>query len=212
MTDAQTCVLALEPDEAFARQVLAYKERVRRAVGDQLYLDHPPHLTLYLAVFAPGSDLVSRVSDVCRRLPVATVTMRGWHVFEADQLTGKQTLVCDVTPETRDALCDVQQETVAVAAPLRDRHATRACYDKSWDRLSAEERANVESLGFPFVGPIWRPHVTVASVDLEAWEEVWEALAAAPPEEVVRFTHLSIYGLEDEQPVLVERLELEGTG
>jgi 2'-5' RNA ligase len=205
-------VLALEPDDAFARQVLAYKQRVEQLAGEQLYLSDPPHLTLYLGVYAADADLTEPIGALCRGLAAPAVTVRGWHVFEADQLTGNHTLVCDVTPETRSPLEQIQREAVGVAAPLRDRSATRACYDESWQRLSEEERANVDRFGFPFVGPIWHPHVTVASVRPEDWEKIWSELAGAAPDAVVRFPALAIYGLQAEQPFLIERFSLEGVG
>ena len=208
----ETQVLALEPDDAFARHVLAYKERVKQLVGEQLYLNDPPHLTLYLGVYGARTDLAGPVGPLCRRLAAPNVTVCGWHVFEADQLTGNQTLVCEVTGETRSALEPIQQQVVAVAAPIRDPSASRACYDKSWHRLSEEERANVERFGFPFVGPIWHPHVTVASVRPEDWETVWSELAGTPPDAVVQFPFLAIYGLKGEQPVLIERFALEDVG
>ena len=204
--------LALEPDDAFAAEVLAFKERVRRLVGEQLYLDHPPHLTLLMSVFRAEGDMTGPIGELCRGLAAPAVTIRGWHVFEADQLTGSHTLVCDVAPDTRAPLVRVQQEAIAAAAPLRDPGATRECYDESWHRLSDQERANVERFGFPCVGPIWHPHVTVASVRPEDWEAVWSDLAGTPPEAIVRFPWLSIYGMRGDEPVLIERSALEGVG
>jgi len=209
MNPLQTCFLALEPDEAFARAVRSYKERVRRVVGEQLYLGDPPHLTLYLGVFESDKDVTGPIRQLCHRLAAPAATIRGWHVFEADQLTGNHTLVCDVTPEGRQSLHDVQQAAVAAAAPLRDRSATRACYDKTWHRLSDEERSNVEQFGFPFVGAIWHPHVTVASVRPEDWDAAWGELAGTPPEAVVRFPFLSVYGSQEDEPCLIERFGLE---
>ena len=205
----RTHVLALEPDDAFGRQVLAYKERARRLAGEQLYLDDPPHLTLCLAVFDAATDLAGPIGALSRRVAAPTVTVRGWHVFEADQLTGNYTLVCDVTPDSRSALEPIQREAVGVAAPLRNPSASRACYDKSWQRLSDDERANVDRFGFPFVGPIWHPHVTVASFRPEDWSAVWSELAGTPPDAVVCFPRLAIYALNQEQPVLIERFALE---
>ena len=204
--------LALEPDDAFAAEVLAFKERVRRLAGDQLYLDHPPHLTLAMSVFRTQGDMTGAIRALCRGLAAPAVTIRGWHVFEADQLTGSQTLVCDVAPDGREPLARVQQEAIAAAAPLRDPGATRECYDESWHRLSDEERANVERFGFPFVGPIWRPHVTVASIRPEDWDAVWSDLAGTPPDAFVRFPHLSIYGMRGDEPNLIERFAMEGIG
>jgi hypothetical protein len=204
--------LALEPDEPFAAEVLGWKERVRRLVGEQRYLDHPPHLTLCMSVFRVEADLAGPIEGLCRDLAAPAVTIRGWHVFEGDRLTGGHTLVCDVAPETREPLRRVQEETIAAVAPLRDPDATRTCYDESWHRLSDEERANVTRCGFPFVGPIWHPHVTVASIRPEGWEVIWSELAGTPPHEAVTLPHLAIYGLREDEPVLIARFPLEGGG
>ena len=204
-----TQVVALEPDEAFARQVLAYKERVGESVGEQLYLEDPPHLTLYVGVFGAGVELSGPIQDVCGRLAAPTAAIRGWHVFEGDQLTGNHTLVCDVAPEARGVLQQMQKETVAAVAGLRNPQAARACYDESWHRLSEAERANVKRYGFPFVGAVWHPHVTVASVRPEDWETVWPRLAGMPPDAVVRFPHLCVYGLDGTRPVRLGRFSLE---
>jgi len=210
MNCVESRFLALEPDDAFAAEVLAFKARVRHLVGDQLYLDHPPHLTLAMSVFRVEADVSGPIRDLCRGLAAAAVTIRGWHVFEADQLTGNHTLVCDVAPDGREPLVRVQREAIAAAAPRRDPVATRQCYDQSWERLSADERANVEQFGFPFVGPIWHPHVTVASIRPDDWDAVWSELAATPPDALVRFPFLSIFGMREDEPVLIERFALEG--
>jgi len=210
MNCVESRFVALEPDDAFAAEVLAFKARVRRLAGEQRYLDHPPHLTLSMSVFRVEADVVAPLRRLSRGLAAPAVTIRGWHVFEADRLTGHHTLVCDVAPDGRGPLARVQREAIAAAAPRRDPLATRQCYDESWERFSADERANVEQFGFPFVGPIWHPHVTVASIRPDAWDAVWSELAATPPDARVRFPSLSIFGMRDEEPVLIERFALEG--
>lgn len=212
MNRVESRFLALEPDDAFAAEVLAFKERVRRLVGDQRYLDHPPHMTLAMSVFRVEADVAAPIRALCRGLAAPAVTIGGWHVFEADQLTGNHTLVCDVAPDGREPLVRVQREAIAAAAPRRDPVATRKCYEESWERLSAGERANVEQFGFPFVGPIWHPHVTVASIRPDDWDAVWSDLAATPPGGPVRFPFLSIFGVRGDEPVLIERFALEGAG
>lgn len=210
MDAAQLCFLALEPDEPFRARVLAWKRRVRELAGDQLYLDHPPHLTLYAALFPPGIDFRESFDEVAARVAAPTVSICGWHVFEADQLTGNNTLVCDVHPGGRPVLEAIQRQAVAAATPLRDTMATRSRYDAVWERLSEGERANVEAFGFPFAGPAWRPHVTVASVRPEAWEAVWPRLAADPPSATVRFPYMGAYAIKGFEPVLVRRFALAG--
>ena len=155
-------------------------------------------------------DITGPIGEFCRGRAAPRVTVCGWHVFETDQLTGNHTLVCDVEADTRAPLVRLQQETIAVTAPLRDRRATRACYGESWARLSEVERENVERFGFPFLGSIWHPHVTVASIRPECWDAVWSELAGRPPGTTVEFPHLSIFGMRGGEPALIERFALEG--
>jgi 2'-5' RNA ligase len=208
MSTAATRFVALEPDEAFARQVIAYKERVRACVGDQVYLSHPPHMTLYASVFPEGADLAGPLGEAAARLSAPRVAIRGWHVFEADQLTGNHTVVCNVTDESLPRLRAIQRAVVECASPVRDRRAAHSCYAAAWERLSAEERQNVERFGFPFAGSIWRPHVTVASIRPDDWAAAWSALEHAAPEADARFVFLSLFGFEGDEPFRIERFVL----
>jgi hypothetical protein len=134
----------------------------------------------------------------------------GWHVFEADVLTDRNTLVCDLSRETQEALRAVQCSTVAALADLRDRTLTRARYEPAWQRLPDTERTNVESVGFPFVGPIWHPHVSIASILRKDWEPVRAAFESIDPSGPFRLPWLTLYRLEKEHPVVVDRWTVAG--
>ena len=136
------------------------------------------------------------------------VAVRGWHVFQADPLTGNNTLVYDFDPAGRERLCDVQQQAVSMLAGLRDRSATRARYDKTYLALSDVERRSLDDWGFPFVGEVWHPHVTVASIHPSAWPAVWESVVGCSPSGVLHFSALTLFALEEERPVAVEHLAL----
>lgn len=204
-----TCFLALEPDEAFAAVVRAYKERTRQLAGPQQFLDDPPHLTLYLAVFADAAVVAVEAAASAGKLRVPIVDMQGWHVFSRDALTGNNTLVCRIADACRPALALVQERVVEAVAGLRDPEATRARYAAAWFRLSAPEQHHVERRGFPFLGSIWHPHVTIASIRSGAWESVWRHLAGAPPCGRVRFPTLKLYALNEEHPQLLGQFPLE---
>jgi 2'-5' RNA ligase len=200
--------LALEPDDAFAGRVVAWKRRVRQAVGDQVYLDHPPHLTLYSACFPAGAELRPAAAAVAGRVTAPAVRIDGWHVFQHDRMTGAHTLVCNVSADGRPGLLAIQEPAVAALAPLRDVPASRARYDAAWDRLSDAERGSVEACGFAHVGDAWRPHVTVASIRPEDWPAAWLALAGDSPQADVHFPALALYAVEGGRPVLIERFLL----
>ncbi len=199
---------ALTPDPAFSEWLWAAKARGRALAGDQLYLQDPPHLTVYLATFPAETDWTA-LDDALETIPRCTLTTTGWHVFAGDVLTGRQTLVCDLRAEDATALRAVQLRTAELLAPRRDIAATRARYDDAWPRLSTVERANVERWGFPFVGEIWHPHFTVAAIDAAVWPAVWTALASEPPAGEIVCDTLTLYRLDDCKPVMVREIPLQ---
>jgi len=200
--------LALTPDPRFAAAVKKYKARVREAVGPQLYLDDPPHMTLYLAVFTDGESLLERLARALGDIPTPRAELVGWHLFADDALTGQQTLVCDFRPEDKETLRQVQAAVVAGAAPLRDAAATAARYAGRFDKLSPAEATHVHRVGFPFVGPQWHPHVTVASVRKDDWSKVEQDLWPTPPTGACSFPVLHEYDLIDNKPVEVGEIHL----
>jgi 2'-5' RNA ligase len=206
---ATTCFLALLPDDAFAATVMEYKRLCESRIGPQLYLDDPPHLTLYLANFARLESLRLAAQVLAGGMRAPSVKVCGWHVFRDDPLNGNHTLVCDIAPETRHNLVACQQHVCDAVSSLRDVSSTRARYTASWQNLSESAQNNVTQWGFPFVSSIWHPHVTVASIRPNDWDAIWPELKNIPPSGVVRFPKLCLYALEQGRPVLLERFDLE---
>lgn len=77
-------------------------------------------------------------------------------------------------------------------------------YDAAWQRLPDVERSNIESFGFPFVGPIWHPHVSIASIQRKAWAAVWPDFAGIQPAGPFQLPWMTLYRLEAEKPVLID--------
>jgi 2'-5' RNA ligase len=211
MSELRSYFLALEPDDDFQNCVLVYKRRIRDLVGDQLYLDDPPHTTLLVASFPSETELVVSVEKLAAQMQRLKVSVNGWHVFESDQLTGNNTLVCSFSQDSVQRLRSVQDTVIAAVMKFRDHQATRRRYREAWERLLEVERRNVEEVGYPFVGDIWHPHVTIASVRPQNWESVWKSVELDPPCEDFYLSHLALYTIDTEGPVLVERFVLESS-
>lgn len=205
MPKLTTCFLALEPDEKLTSLVLGHKRKVRELVGEQQFLNDPPHSTLYLASYSDTDALASQVAQITDHLSLPVMDLVGWHVFPHDHLTGKDTLVCSFTEASKQEIRKLQRQVIEVASPLRDVANTRARYDDAWDRLSAEECDSIENWGFPYIGGILQPHVTIASIAQQAWPTVWKELESLSPSGQVGFPAICLYALQGEQPVLLRR-------
>ncbi|MCG6154653.1 DUF1045 domain-containing protein [Rubinisphaera margarita] len=208
MSNLTTCFLALEPDETLSKSVIARKQQVRDLVGEQQFLADPPHSTLYLARYRNTGPLVSCAAHLAQSLVAPEAQLAGWHLFTDDNLTGKHTLVCGLTEASKQQLRDVQQRVVEGMAPLRDRAGTRARYDSAWARLTPQECDSIEEWGFPYVGDILQPHVTIASIDQQTWPIVWEELRSFAPLGPVVFPALCLFALDGERPVLLKRFAM----
>jgi 2'-5' RNA ligase len=201
--------LALDPDAELTALVQAYKDRTAELVGAQLYLEDRPHLTVYLAPFPPRARVWEAVQPVLAEAP-PRVSVVGWHVFEADALTGHNTLVCDLDEASRQELRRLQRRVVEAVAPLRDHEASERRFAGRLEHLTPEQWEHVRRHGFPFVGDGWHPHFTVASVRREDWPGLFAELRDRPP--VGRFScpRLKLYRLVDNRPQLVEAREFAG--
>ncbi len=212
MSDAVTArpmFLALTPDARLDAAILDYKRRVHELVGPQRYLDHPPHMTVYLAVFAGGQDMGEAMATLAQ-MRAPALEIHGWHVFARDPLTGGNTLVMDPTEESKQVLRRLQARVIEVLAPLRIVAATEQRFLGPDCRLSAPQAECVRSNGFPYVGAGWHPHFTVASIRQEDWPVVERQLLNAPPRLRIHCPELALYELLEEHPRLVQAFTLEG--
>jgi 2'-5' RNA ligase len=208
MSDRETVTVftALEPDAALHRLVQAYKDETRSLVGDQLYLADPPHLTLYLAVFPSIDTALSRWHRLKSQQLDVEIQVTGWHVFDADALTGNHTLVCDLAADDKVRLRAWQNQVVACLAPARDAAATDARLAPRLVNLAEAQRAAVASHGFPYLGDGWEPHFTIASIRPDDWPRVWQAVADRPPRGTFRCPRMRLYKLADGVPVAIDGL------
>lgn len=173
--------LALKPDPDLWALLDGHKRRVRDIAGPQLYLDDPPHLTVYLAHFPEGTDALGLVKEIIDSEPPPRVRLVGWHTFESDALTGLNTLVCAIHPNDKCALRHLQGRLVNALAPARDGPSTESRFGPRLANLTPEQRSNIRAHGFPFLGDGWEPHFTIASIRPTDWPTVTAALAADPP-------------------------------
>lgn len=172
-TTADCYALLLLPDERLAEQIESVKQAVARKVGPQRYLDHPPHITLTKSCFRQRSEMTHCLSQWLAQTTFPRLQTAGWHLFEADPLTGESTIVCTLNASSTQTLRHLQTTLLEAVAGQRDRQASLELYTAAWDRLSPLRQQSIETWGFPYTGDDWIPHLTIASLPPSAASIAW---------------------------------------
>ncbi len=200
---------ALEPEAGFYYDVIAKKQKIMKAVGKQLYLDHQPHTTIYLASF-PDENLIQTITEKFLGLNdfKEIIHTNGWHVFFNDGLTGKHTLVISFKGKSVEVLQNFQLRLTNYLSPQRDIDSSNERYSKALSDFSLIKQNNIKSYGFPFVGGIWHPHITIASISKKSWQEAWQILIDEPIATRFYYTALILYRLDRETPIKIASFPL----
>jgi hypothetical protein len=162
-------VLAALPRDV-AAFLKACKSRVASLFPDAPYLRHHPHLTLFVArdptPHSAARAIIEHVAAAMRDPDVRTIHFRGWRGFENDSLAaGGTTLVLDVVPTP--ALFRVQHQIAEAwhAARVKPADPEPGASDPLLSVFRAgPARESLVRYGWPFVGPHWLPHATVAAI------------------------------------------------
>jgi 2'-5' RNA ligase len=193
--------LSLDPDPTIDALIMRYKAQVRSLVGDQLFLADPPHVTVYLAHFSDRAAVNDVAAELADKFSPPEIEITGWHVFERDQLTGNQTLVCQFSDPCIAQLQAIQASVIRRLALLRDSRASEARYASRMQALSPVQQHSVREFGFPFTGKQWHPHLTIASIRPNDWPIVADRLLGDAPQTTGSFSSLTVYELDGLEPI-----------
>ncbi|MDX2147738.1 MAG: hypothetical protein SFZ23_09480 [Planctomycetota bacterium] len=212
-----------EPVGELAAFIEACKARVRRDFPDAVYLNHPPHTTLFVAdVDNPATAAAKitqswasrspRPSDGSRAedfpaIPRPVMAAHRWHVFARDTLAADgDTLVIKLTP---DPAWWAWQLRIAETFRRARIGLTTAPAPFSGGPL----RESWERYGWPFVGAHWLPHATIASLPAQpasrARQIIEELCRLAPPDGGAIVTTLALVAVRGDRHEAIGQLDLK---
>ncbi|TWT38721.1 2'-5' RNA ligase family protein [Blastopirellula retiformator] len=203
-----TDFVSIDPSPEWAVKLRAYKDDVRQLVGDQAYLDDPPHISAYQAKFAEGVEIDETIAEVAGQFSPIAIEFEGWHVMEADPWTGERALTIPVGAAAQGSLQQLQSQIIAAISEQRDREATLLHYQNALANFSAAERDAIEQVGFPFCGPSWQPRFMIASIRLSDWKQVADSLLLRPPTGSAVCSSVTHYRVIDGETYPLQRYDL----
>jgi hypothetical protein len=165
MSDSTRHAVFLEPDREVRELLLVWKRRIAARWPSAAYLSHPPHSTIWVGSLTDPDAAGHAVHEAAARASAEAVRLSGPHVFYDDPLAGGGQTLAFTAPRT-PALSALQLAMHAAIAPY-----------------IADD--------YPFVGPRWIPHFSVASVPVRRDDPVIREFISTPVEPLVTICRLS---------------------
>jgi len=149
----------IEFDKKITNKILNQKKIVRKKFGNQTYLNHPVHLTLFTLDIEKISKLKKIYKNPKKKQNkpfLINLTKPG--IFYNDPVTGGHTFFHHIKKNKK--ISEIQLKH------LKKINKNLVVYKKKKTNLLKNKilEKNYKKYGFPFVGNIWIPHVTIASI------------------------------------------------
>lgn len=162
------------------------------------YLDHFAHLTFY--VFETASSNLKTVIDtfsvIKQDFTSFEISILGLNVFEEDILTGLNTIHYEV--EKLNNLSQFQLQIVESLCPYAQVNEMK--------NFKGNFHQSYHKWGYPFVGDIWIPHITIGSLDMPKNELIDQALKFRTPT-TIEIDNLSLFLIEGDNHTLLNKIK-----
>ena len=140
-------------------KILLQKKKVKNLFGDQVYLNHPVHLTLFTLKIRKISELkiFYKKLESKKETKSLIISLSSADIFLDDPLTGGHTIFYKIKKNKALNLIQIdhlKKINKKITVLKNDLHLFK--------NLSL--RKNYKDFGFPFAGKIWLPHITIASI------------------------------------------------
>ena len=148
----------IEFDKIITRKILNQKKIVKKKFGNQIYLNHPVHLTLF-TIDIKNINKLKKIyinkKNIQSKPFLINVTRPG--IFYDDPLTGGHTIFYHI--KKNDRINKIQ------LTPLRRINKNLKTLKRNINLFKNNIlKNNYKKYGFPFAGKIWIPHITIASI------------------------------------------------
>lgn len=162
----------LKPDRELHDFIMQCKHKAKKLCGTQQYLDDTPHLTLYVNKFDNRAKVIDIINTI--KLPDPQIFIKGWTTFFNDPITNGNSLVLEISNASLEKLQHFQMELINKTVAYQSRQ--KLSRYSNTETYSNEMKLALEKYGFPFAGPHWRAHFTIASFKKDDYTKVWHEL------------------------------------
>lgn len=200
--------IALIPEKRLIDLINKQKSLIKEMIGEQTYLSHPPHITLIIFTTDNLNELALELEKFSLDINKFRVKINDFYIFYNDIFTNRNTITYAVSNEDLEYLKELQLKTIEKINNFN----TKKLYskeDESYKKMSETEKSNTDKSGYPFIGENWIPHITLASIDIERFEEVFENIKQEPIFGEFLIESINLYEVGEKTSELIRRFDLK---
>jgi len=200
--------IALNPEKKLTDFINQQKDLVRNLAGEQTYLSHPPHFTLFIFSLPNPEVLFKGLEEIASQTNRFKIALKEIHVFYNDLFTNRNTITYPVSNKDLESLKKLQSQFIDKIDPFNAKKAY-SNEDEDYKKMSFLEKSNINQYGYPFVGENWIPHITIASIEKDKFDRVFEKIKQKPDFGEFSIDSINLYEVGDKTSKLIRSFELK---
>jgi 2'-5' RNA ligase len=200
--------IALNPEKKLTDLINEQKSMVRTMIGEQTYLSHPPHFTLFHFTLRDPEKFYPGLEKIARNTNSFPINLRNFYIFHNYSFTNGNIITYSVLNKDLNSLRKIQQMVINEVNPFN----MRGIYlkeNESYRKMSKAEKNNINDYGFPFVGDSWIPHITIALINSDKFSEVFEKIKEKPVFGKFLIDSINLYKVGEKTSELIKKFELK---
>ena len=154
----------IEPNYKLNNNILYWKKKIKEKIGNQIYLKHPPHMTLFTLNTKRLTDKsILSIKKLVKEHTSFELFIKKPSIFFNDPLTKGQTLHYSL--KANGKLKILQKKLLNLCKNLIINRLKK-------NKLKGLMKANFTKYGYPFYGNSWNPHFSIASINQNKNSEI----------------------------------------
>lgn len=145
-------------DKLIEKKIKNIKKLLKSNLGDQEYLDHPIHCTLFTLNVENWLNIKKKLQNF--KFNYLKCETSKFNIFENDPITGGRTLHIEICKNKE--LTNLQNNIINL---IKDERVLDINFYKNLKTNYLKQK--YIQYGYPFFGKMWIPHITIASCDID---------------------------------------------
>ena len=193
----------IKPNKSLEDEIILWKNKFHNKFGNQLFLDHIPHLTLSNFFVTNVNDLLIEIRKYCQNFNnQLSIEINKTSQFDIENETKTINLHYEVIKNKK--LLNFQENLSKKISPyIISKFQNNFIYNK-YNFLN-------ETFGYPFIGKYWIPHFTICSLEeIHQEDGLKDEFLELKLQHKFYVENIEIYEIKDSSHLKIEEIGING--